>query len=284
MESMKARNLLVIAAVALFATACTMTKLVYNNATPVLTWMADDYFDLSGPQEEWVRDRLKRAVGWHRGAELPEYERFLRETLARTDRPITIEDARWAHQGLRNYYNRLVGHLIPDAAEFLGQLEPGQAEHFARRFEEDNAKIRREQGKTDARGKERRAHKMIDTIEGYTGRLSREQKALVLERVSAMKDVTALRLEDRKLRQQRLVELIREKPPKAKMEAALRQTFIDTESWRKAEFLRMSRQRDEELLQMVVELAATLTPEQMAHVQKKIRNYVKDVGSLMAMN
>lgn len=284
MYRMKIRHCVALASAALLLGACTLSKIVYNNAPPVLTWMADDYFDLSGPQEDWVRERLRKAMGWHRGAELPEYDRFLRETLARTERTITVEDVRWAHKGMRNYYDRLVAHLIPDAAEFIAQLEPAQANHFSQRFEEENAKIRREQMKPDTKDRqERRAKKMIGTIEGYTGRLNSEQRELVTTRVAAMTDVTAQRLEDRKLRQQRVVDLIRTKPPKPQMEAGLRQLFIDTESWRKAEYLKQSKQRDEQLFDMTVALAATLTPEQKGAVQKKLRSYQHDVVHLMAM-
>lgn len=284
MYRMKIRHCMALACAALLLGACTLSKIIYNNATPVLTWMADDYFDLSGPQKDWVRDRFRKAIGWHRDAELPEYDRFLRETLARTERTITVEDARWVHKGMRNYYDRLVVHLIPDAAEFIAQLEPAQANHFAQRFEEENAKIRREQMKPDTRDRqERRAKKMIGTIEGYTGRLNREQRELVATRMVGMTDVTALRLEDRRLRQQRVVDLIRARPPKPQMEAGLRHLLIDTEAWRKAEYLKQSKQRDEQLFEMTVALAATLTPEQKGSVQKKLRSYLHDVTQLMAM-
>ena len=277
------RTVLAVTAVALLAVACSLGKVAYNNASPVLTWMADDYFDLSGGQEQWVRGRLAKAIDWHRGTELPEYQRFLREALTRTERPVTLADARWAHSGLRAYYQRLATHLLPDAADFIAQLEPDQAGHFERRFGEESQKIVRQQLPSDPAEREaRRLKKMISQIETYTGRLNPQQREYVAGRVHVMTDVTELRLEDRKARQQRIVNLVRSKPAKPEMIAELKRVFIETESWRKPEYVAKMKERDEQLLEMTVGLAAMLTPEQKANVQRKLRAYLSDVTSLMA--
>ena len=80
------RSLIVLALAVFLGAACSFTRLAYmstslayGNATPVLAWMAADYVDMSGDQKDWVRDRLTRAMAWHRAQELPEYRRFLEE-------------------------------------------------------------------------------------------------------------------------------------------------------------------------------------------------------------
>jgi Spy/CpxP family protein refolding chaperone len=44
------------------------------------------------------------------------------------------------------------------------------------------------------------------------------------------------------------------------------------------------RERDERMFEAVSELSATLTPEQRASVQRKMRGYVKDISSITASN
>src|SRR5436190_7021550 len=68
----------------LILSACSFTKLAYmnaalayDNATPVLAWLVDDYVDMSGSQKGWVKNRLRTAMDWHRRQELPEYRRFV---------------------------------------------------------------------------------------------------------------------------------------------------------------------------------------------------------------
>ena len=72
--------------VALGAAACSnaaLTRLAYNNAAfaygnlaPMLAWMVDEYVDIDGAREDWVRARLDRVMAWHRAEELPRYRAF----------------------------------------------------------------------------------------------------------------------------------------------------------------------------------------------------------------
>lgn len=273
---------LAVSATALLA-ACSIGRFAYNNASPVVTYMVDDYFDLSGDQEDWVRQRFGRLQAWHRTSELPTYERDLKEAVARVERPLTVEDARWVNTTLRGYYNRIVEQALPDMADLVMQLDDVQARRFEERFAQESAKIEREtaKGARDSRDR-RRAEKMIDQIENYTGRLSAEQRELIATRVQGMTDVAALRLADRRLRQEQVVALVRSKPSKPEMIAGLKRVLVDTGSWRRPEYVAAMKQRDEQLYELMVALSATWTPEQRAHVQKKLRGYLNDVSALIA--
>lgn len=273
---------LAVAATALLA-ACSVGRLAYNNASPVVTYIADDYFDLSGDQEDWVRQRFGRLQAWHRASELPTYQRDLNDAVARIERPLTVEDARWVNRTLRSYYYRVVEHALPDIADLLLQLDDVQARRFEERFARESAKIERETAKgPNAEREQKRTAKIIDQIEGYTGRLSAEQRELVAGRVHFMTDVTALRLADRRQRQELVAQLVRSKPGKAEMVTGLKRVLVDTDSWRRPEYIAAMKQRDEQLYEMMAVLSATWTPEQRRAVQKKLRGYLSDVTSLIA--
>ena len=73
--------------------SATLTRLAYNNAAmaysnlgPMLTWMVDDYVDLDGAREDWVRVRIDRVLAWHRAEELPRYRALLETMLAKSER------------------------------------------------------------------------------------------------------------------------------------------------------------------------------------------------------
>jgi hypothetical protein len=278
----KIGTFLAVAATALLA-ACSVGRFAYNNASPVVTFMADDYFDLSGDQEDWVRQRFDRLQAWHRASELPVYKKDLSDAVARMERPLTVEDARWVNITLRNYYHRVVEHALPDVADLLLQLDDVQARRFEERFAKESAKIEREtaRGSNPAR-EEKRTAKLVEQIEGYTGRLTPEQRELVAGRVHFMTDVTALRLADRRQRQELVADLVRSKPAKPQMIAGLKRVLIDTDTWRRPEYIAAIKQRDEQLYEMMVALSATWSPEQRAAVQKKLRGYLTDVSSLIA--
>ena len=284
MKFRKSLALAAIAATALVLGACTVGRFAYNNASPAVTYIVDDYFDLSGTQEGWVRTRFERLQAWHRTQELPAYERDLRDAVARTERPLTIDDARWVNKTLRAYYKRMVDQALPDMADLLMQLDGDQVQRFEQRFAKESAKIEKEYGKGDPAVREKkRADKVIDQIETYTGRLDDHQRDLVYGRVHFMTDVSAMRLADRQRRQQMVVALVRSKPAKPEMIAGLRKVLIDTDSWRNPEYVKAIAKRDEEVGEMMVQLSATWKPDQRAEVQEKLRGYLNDVSALIAV-
>ena len=56
---------------------CSTTKLVYDYGDKYLLWQLDSYFDLSNKQEEWLEERIKLHMEWHRSQELLSYKIFL---------------------------------------------------------------------------------------------------------------------------------------------------------------------------------------------------------------
>ena len=283
------RPLLALAA-ALLATACSFTRLAYmnaplayDNATPVLAWMAGDYVDLSGGQRAWVREHLARAMAWHRARELPEYRRFLEELAVRAEGTITAEDARAVHRAVRAYYHRALDHIAPDIADLLLQLDEEQVAQLEQKFEKDNRKFVKESVKDspDER-RERDAKRYVEHLEEWLGELTDAQRDLVFERVAAFGEFPEDQLADRRLRQLAIVAIAREKPPRDKAIDEVRRVLVRTDSWRRTEYREKVRQRDEKLFQLVADIGATLTPEQRAALRTRIRGFTRDVSQLAA--
>lgn len=283
--SARAARILLLAAAALVAGACGLSRIAYTNATPILTWFLDDYVDLTPSQKDWTHERLDRAMQWHRAAELPEYQRFLQGAIRSAGEGLTEAELRRIHAGLQGYYERAVAHLLPDMAEFVAQLDPGQADRLEAKFAEQNEKIVKESLKgTPAERRERRAKRFLDFIDDWTGRLGAAQRALVLETIEALPDLTEERLGDRRYRQTECVALVRARPTRPQAEAALRRLLLERDQWRRADYAAKLRSRDEAVIRMLARLDATLTPEQRRSVQKKLGGYLSDVSYLMAGN
>ena len=284
------RNLLAIAAATLALGACTFTKLAYMNAglayssaRPVLSWMVADYVDMTDRQKAFVDDRLARAFAWHRARELPEYEHFLQWAADSTRDGVTVEEARDAHRRLREYYNRLLDHLLPDMADFLAQLDERQIAQVERKFADDNRKLVRDSVKGSPQDRrDERVKRYLEHIEAWTGTLSREQRALVARHVGDLSDLVDERLGDRRYRQGKVLELARARPPRDEVIAELRKLLIETDSWRRPEYARKLHERDERMFAMISELSATLDAGQKAHIEKRARGVVHDIDRLIA--
>lgn len=286
---MKTFRAFVLALAAIVLAGCAaITKLAYSNATlayanlaPMATWMVDEYTDLSGGQKDWVRERLTRVMQWHRAHELPEYRRFLEHVLQESREPFTPQEIGAAYGDLRTHYHRMVEHLLPDAADFLLQLDADQVAQMEKKFEDDNKKFVRDSLKGTPEDRvQRRADKLANHLDSWLGDVSREQRALLVTRLRQMDDFVEERLADRKFRQHETLALIRSKPSKEQMVAGLKRLLVDTESWRRPEFAKQMRQRDEQMFSLLAALSETLSPQQREHLQKRIRVYLADIGKL----
>jgi hypothetical protein len=280
---MRARNVIVLAAVALLAAACSVSRLAYLNAPPLALWYLGGYVDMSDAQKSLVRDRLTRALSWHRQRELPEYQHAIEQLIVKSDDGVSLQEARETYKLARDYYHRLVEHMLPDFADFLLSVDASQVARIENKFSDDIKKILKESvtGTVEER-REKRAKKYIDQFEEYTGRLSSEQRELVAKRTRDLDDFTNERVGDRRYRQSEILRLIHAKPPRDEIVAKLRALLIDTESWRRPEYAKKLRDRDEVLIAIVADLSPTLTADQKTNLQKKMRGYVKDISSITA--
>jgi len=283
-------NYAVLVLVALLAAACTLTQLAYsnislayNNAPPMLAWMVGDYVDMSDEQKEFVRERFGRAFAWHRQQQLPEYRRFLEGVLAQAEDHITLEEAATDHRELRGYYHRAVERLLPDMADFLLGLDSVQAKQMEKRFAKDNRKM--VQDATESNGDDRldkRVDRFVTHLEQFLGSVTDEQRRMVVGYLSAQPELLEERLADRRHRQGAILEMVKAKPPREQVVGELRKLFIDTESWRDPAYQRKLRNRDQALFDLISRISVSASPEQRAAFQKRVRAFMRDIGTITA--
>lgn len=281
MKRLLARALLA-ALVATLAVACSSaTRVAYNNAPLAAAWVVDDWFDLHDGQRDWVKERFARLLAWHRASELPAYERLLQDTAARAASRLSEEDARRVHGEMRALYYRVVRKAIPDMADFLLQVHPEQIGFLERKFAEDNARVVKESLKgTPKERLEARVKRYTDRVEDWTGKLSAAQRDLVRARVSAMEDLTEEWLGDRRFRQAETIALLRARPAREAMIASLTRILVDSDSWRRPEYVARLKARDAQVFAMIAALDATLTPEQRGKLQRRLSDYAADAAYL----
>ncbi len=255
--------------------------LAYNNLVPTLTWMVDGYVDLSDAQEDWVRARISSQVQWHRAKELPRYGRFLEGVLAKTAQPFTADDVAPVYREVRAYYHALAEHTIPDVAEFLAGLNEEQVAQLARKFSDDNRKFERESlNGTPEERRRKRMHRFVGHLEGWVGSLEREQRELVAAFYAEMPDFSDELLGERRFRQGEILSIVRARASRAEANAQLKRLLVDTDSWRRPEYIEKVRARDRKMFELLGKLSATLTERQRAALRDRLRGFIDDVASL----
>ena len=95
-------------------------------------------------------------------------------------------------------------------------------------------------------------------------------------------DLVEDRLADRKVRQGEILALIRARPPREEMVAGLRALVLESQQWRRPEYLQKIAEREQRFFEMIARLSASLSPEQRSHLQGRIRGFVRDITTLSA--
>jgi Family of unknown function (DUF6279) len=281
MRSMKATFSLILAAIMLVLTACSLATVAYNNAGALITYQVDEYFDLSPTQEEWVRLRANKLIEWHRVAELPQYRRVLGEARARAETGMTVTEVETAYLDGRNAFMRVAERMLPDIADFLLQLDTQQIQYFEDRLTRDNEKLAREMKGGEVMLK-KRLERYEQRFKDWMGELTAAQREDIRVAVGAMKPLDELRLADRRTRQADFMALLRSKPDAVGMRKQLWQMMTQPELKRAAAYRDELEKQQKTLMQLIARMSTTATPEQRARVQKRLGGYANDITALLS--
>ena len=106
--------------------SCNRGKLFYDYGDEVASWQIDSFFDLTTQQEEWIEERLRSHLDWHRKEELPLYRDFLIEVQNRSGDGLTMSELDEGYARLDQKRVRTLETLLPDTASFLAGISQEQ--------------------------------------------------------------------------------------------------------------------------------------------------------------
>ncbi len=254
---------------------CSAARITYNNAEPLVRFMAHDYFDLDERQSEQFRRRLEQFHDWHRSVELPAYVSLLEATALKARSPVTRADLTWAAEALRSRYRALFAKAAEEAAPILVTLTAPQIAELEKRLAKANAKYAEEFVSGDAAHRAR-LKRMLKRFSDWTGDLTDLQEARIERFVKAHTRLAALRLEDRRRWQGEAVALIRGQRNAQALGASLGQIFTRPEARRTPEYAEALDRWDTELFDLVLDIDRTLSKEQRAQVVQHMERYAED--------
>jgi hypothetical protein len=249
-------------------------RLLYDKAPTWMLWSVDDYLDLTAAQKDLARERLDRALEWHRRQELPRYAALLHDLRRQLDAGLDEPALRADHERLRAFYRETAEHLLPDAADLFARLDPEQVEDLAHRLDKADARMLKEA----KRSREKGIARTLEHLQAWTGPLSGSQRELVKSRMRALPDLTHARVAEWRVRQARLVALLRERPARDDMIEALRRLLFAEDEWRDPSYAQAVHARDDAMIGMLADLARTLTPEQADHIRGRIDGLLADIA------
>ena len=253
---------------------CSTTKLVYDYGDKYLLWQLDSYFDLSNKQEEWLEERIKFHLEWHRSQELRSYKKFLIDIQNRAKNGLTMEELDEGFSRYEAKQQRLFERLIPDTALFLKSLSSEQINNLESKMLEENEEMTEKNENRSELIKERREN-FLEQMEEWFGEFSPDQMIQINEwQVNWFAESTSPFEERMKYRiksQTQILALLRSFPDGQELEKWMRNWSKswgrDKNSDRKARILRNKNR--------ILQVEKFINPEQRLHALRELDDWIE---------
>jgi hypothetical protein len=266
--------------------ACSLLKLGYGHATPlVLRWL-DRYADFDDAQSLRVRAALDDTMAWHRRTQLPDYVQLLERAEVEVLGEATPERmCAWAAE-IRSRLDPLLERVAPAVADIAPTLTPAQLAHIERHFAENNDEFRDEHLQRNPKRRERaNVRRAVDRAEMLYGRLDDAQRELVAEHVRSSPYRAELADAERRTRQQEAIAFLR----RLRESSAGRDDALEQVRGFLLAVYRSPREEHRQQVERVTEhncaLASALhnatTAEQRREAARRLRGYRDDLRSLI---
>ena len=263
-----------------FVSGCSTGKLIYNYGDEMVSWQLDNYFDLTSKQEEWIEERMRLHLDWHRKQELPRYRNFLIEVQNRSSDGLTMKELDEGYARLDQKRLRTMERLVPDAASFLAGISPEQINTLEKKMTEDNQEMEEDLESVEKLYRERQ-ERFWEQMEDWFGDFSEDQQSKInrlhTEWFSGPFDPLAARLERRRKSQLRFIAEMRSSPSKTEIEKGLRLSVInwtgETELAKRARIM-LNKKR-------ILQVDKLLTPEQRMHAVRELDEWIEILDGII---
>ena len=263
--------------------ACNRVKLFYDYGDEVASWQIDSYFDLTTQQEEWIEERIRMHLDWHRNEELPLYRSFLIEVQNRARDGLTMIELDEGYARLDLKRVRTLERLLPDTASFLEGVSPEQIDTLEKKMIEENQDME-EDLESQEKLYRKRQERFWEQMEDWFGDFSEDQQdkinILHKEWFSGSFDPLAARLERRRKSQLQFLAELRSSQDKAELENWLRRSVInwagETDSAKQARILRNKKR--------ILQVDSLLTPDQRIHAVRELDEWIEIIDRIIMDN
>jgi hypothetical protein len=274
-----------IAMVAL-AAGCSTIRFTYNHGDTLLYWWLNAYIDLDSDQSTWVKQDIDKLFQWHRQTQLHDYAGLLANMQRQLAGNPTQADLLSDYRDIKARTELLAFKALPELADLARSVKPDQIAQMEEKFTKNNEKFRKTymSGDQDHQRKVR-FEKSMDQLDLWFGPFSHDQLAILRKASDARPLDNDIWLQERKLRQQKIVALLRrvqqEKLNKEQTMAAihdlLRDTFDRFEAPDRKAFFDAYTDSTSKYILTAIRIA---TPDQKAHAQKRMQGWINDFNNL----
>jgi len=280
MASLTHRVSILLACVIATAVAACAPTLLYRHADRLVIWKVDNYFDLSSDQRTFLRARLKELLAQHRKEALPVYEEFLIDVKRKSADGISRDELDWAFARFEDLKSDLFARVVQDATGFLTTVSDGQVRYLEDVFQKERQRTDKAlMVETDQR-LDKRAAATLGWLKQWLGPLTPEQKQRIREWSVRLPDLQRVRVEQQRVRQQRLVQVLKSGKDPGHVAQQLREWLVFPERSATPEYRQRLDEMKERVKDMILAVDRTVTPQQRAHALHELQDIITEIHSM----
>ncbi|MDB5050730.1 MAG: hypothetical protein JWO30_3801 [Fibrobacteres bacterium] len=261
-------------------TGCNKLKLGYEYADWLVIYSVEDNFDLDKVQRGHLKDDVNAYFHWHRTQMLPAYADFLTyvaDSVRNGLRPAEIDTGYARYRAL---YLRTMEPVTEKSLNLLSALTPEQVDGWLEKQRKKNQKLRKDFSGSVEERLDHRYHKIVDEMEDWTGRLTKDQKNKIKVLNGTLPWNGDLWLDMREKVQDHLAELLKKKAPQAELQGYLNTYYLNTDSLRSDVFRARNKEFETRLRTLIYMIHNILTPEQKRHFIQQVEKLARDFRAL----
>lgn len=260
---------------------CSLVGIAYNSADRWLLHQADSYLELRDGQREPLRLALRQRLAEHRGRELADFVDFLDRVQRAAADGLDAGEVESLAARLEALVRTTVTGTLPPIAAVLATLEPGQIDHLQAKLEAGDRDFLEDYVQVSApRRDAKRLKRILRSLEHWTGDLTAAQRGTVAALLGTWPDLARDWHAYRAARTAGLIALLRGRPDAAAVERYLAGRWVAQEGrdpplqaattlWRRA------------ILDLILAVDASLTPQQRAAFVARVRAYRDDLAAVL---
>lgn len=277
------KRLLCISAAILLLTACS-TKMSYHFMDWAIEWGLDDYVSLNDQQEDQFDQLLDGFLKWHKSSELPKYAadlRQLRQQIA--DDSFNADDWQQFIDNVRGHWFNIFAQCFEQMWPLVLSLDDQQVAQINQQLTQEQQELDEEyQDKSREQLLEQADERLIDTLDDWLGRLSKQQKQLVRQYNREREFTTDMWLDYRHQWYQQFKQTLLERDNTPQLKAQLKMLLTAPQQLRSEQYQQKLIQNTHKFGEWLVALKPTLTAKQQRHLLNKLDDLIEDLDELAA--
>lgn len=266
--------------------ACSSLQIAYNYAPNYLAYKLNVYLNLTESQKSTLDQELSKFVQWHTQLILPEYTQRLESWRDRVDstKPYSASEVLEIQQQIEQALQVIGAQASAQLASIVVTLTLKQQDRLRMQFESDNKEYADEYLKNpESEATRKNNHKRsIKRFEDWLGALTRDQEKLLTDLSDKRTKVFVAWNDERKLRQQALLDTLEEQRGKdlQQAELALAVYLNSLSNYREPTLAEQKVQLRQDWAEVTAQILNSLTAGQKTYLKKQLTGYANDFASL----